>query len=177
MRIVISLCLFLISFSPVNADEIDLSNFQEMMARMAKVDNFAYEGPSFLKGLSIEKVRALGELKDEIKEEVENKYYEGETNPYYTFIFKDGLEVRCRYVTKHVSGPHVQFIYVKITSKTWPISNDLGVGKNISNLDDALGAPSEIKPSLLMYRGETEEVRFSHNNGIITKIEFIYYTG
>lgn len=166
--------IFILTFS---ASVFASPDYSDTFAQMVKIDRFAYDGPTLLKGLSIEKIRELGVLKDEIKEEVENKYYEGEKIPYYTFVFRDGLKVKCRFITKHVSGPHVQLIYVKVTSRKWPILYNLGVGNNISQVKKYFGNTSVNDSSILVYQGETEEVRFKHKNGIITEVEFVYYAG
>ncbi len=166
--------IFVLTFT---VSVIASAEYSDTFAQMEKIDRFSYDGPVFLKEHTLEKIRNLGALENETKKEVENKYIEGEKIPYYTFLFKNGLEIRCRYITQHVSGPHVQLIYVKITSKKWPVLNNLGVGVEVSQLKNYLGNPNKVDSSMNSYQGETQEVRFTHKNGIITKIEFLYYSG
>jgi hypothetical protein len=172
MRTFIIFCVFFIWTAAFASN--DKYSFLE---QAAKIDRFAWNGPGFLKNLSVEQIRKLGTIEKEVKEEVDNPYYEGEKTPYYTFHFKEGLKVHCRFVSHHASGPHVQFVSIEISSETWPILNNLKVGESINRVNEYLGKPDAEGKQMILYRGETEEVIFSHENGIVTKIEFYYYVG
>jgi hypothetical protein len=139
------------------------------------IDKFAWYGPKFLEGLSIDQNRDLGVVAKESKEYEVNHFIDNTKTPNYIFIFKDGLEVYCRVVEDHVSGPHVQFTSVHVSSSKWPILYDLNVGQKKSKVVMLLGKPTADENNILRYSGETEEVSFNYNNDLVTRIVFQYY--
>lgn len=163
MRILSLIVIFLFSFvaEAENAEK--------------NIDKFAWYGPKFLKGLSIDQIRDLGVVTKESKEYEDNPFIDNAKIPNYIFIFKDGLEVYCRVVEEHVSGPHVQFTSVHVSSSKWPILYDLNVGQKKSKVVMVLGKPSSDENNILRYSGETEEVSFHYHNGLVTRIVFQYY--
>jgi len=74
-----------------------------------------------------------------------------------------------------VSGPHVQFTSVHVSSSKWPILHDLNVGQKKSKVVMVLGKPTADENNILRYSGETEEVSFHYNNNLVTRIVFQYY--
>ncbi len=140
-----------------------------------KIDKFVWDGPKFLEGLSIDQIRDLCVVEKESKEDEVNSFIDNAKIPYYTFIFKDGLEVYCRVVESHVSGPHVQLTSVHVSSNKWPILYDLSVGQKTSSVVRVLGKPTSDENNILRYSGETEEVSFHYFNDVVTQIVFQYY--
>jgi len=140
-----------------------------------KIDKFVWYGPKFLEGLSIDQIRNLGVVDKESKEEQVNPFIDNVKIPYYIFIFKDGLEVYCRVVEDHVSGSHVQFTSVHVSSRRWPILYDLNVGQKLSKVMTVLGKPTADENNILRYNGETEDVSFHYVNDVVTRIVFQYY--
>jgi hypothetical protein len=141
-----------------------------------KIDKFVWDGPFFLKGLSIEQIRNLAVVEKESKEDEDNPFIDNAKIPYYTFIFKDGLKVYCRVVENHVSGPHVQFTSIHVASSQWPILYDLRVGQKISNVIKVLGKPTSDEGNVLSYSGQTEEVSFYYVDDVVKKVVFQYYS-
>ena len=167
-----NLLLFILLF-PVNALATD--DLDQIFERMAKIDRFVWEGAVFLNDVSLQQIRELGELEEEVRKDIDNPHHAGEKIPYYTFRFKDGLVVVCRNVSRNNSEEHIQFVSVSITSPRWPVLNNLNVGGKVVDIKTHLGAPSNDTGERLEYQGETEEVRFGYINDSITKVDFLYY--
>lgn len=163
MRIVI--LLLIIVFSAVAVAE----------SAEKKIDKFVWYGPKFLEGFSIDQIRNLGVIEKEVIEEEDNPHIDNVKIPYYTFIFKDGLEIYCRVVEEHSADSHVQLTSVHISSSKWPILYDLQVGERISKVVSVLGKPNADERNILTYSGETEEVSFHYADDVVTRIIFQYY--
>lgn len=140
-----------------------------------KIDQFVWDGPTFLEGLSIEQIRNLAAIEKETKQEEDNPFVDGEKIPYYIFVFKDGLEVYCRVVSDHADGPHVQLTSVDISSSKWPVLHELNVGQDVAKVVSVLGKPDSDEHNIMTYSGQTEEVSFHYSNGFVTRVVFQYY--
>ena len=166
---------FLLIFLFFSAYSFATDDLIQSFERMAKIDRFARDGPTFLAGASLQDIRDLGALEEEVRTDEDNPYYAGEIILYYTFRFEEGLVVVCRDVSRKNSGERIQFIFVSITSPRWPIRNNLNVGENVKDIYQHLGTPNEDTGERLDYLGETEEIRFSYIENSITRVDFLYY--
>ena len=138
--------------------------------RLARVDRFAWDGPSFIQDSSLERVRGLGKrLREEIRK-VPNRHVAGQVDEYRTLVF-DGLELYGRVTSAQEFWP----VTVAVTSAKWKIRDDLNVGTSAARIQAVLGPPMEVKGNVLLYEGETERVKFYVDRGAIRRIEFLYY--
>ncbi len=162
--------LLALALTSVAAQAAD-SQGDAALARMAKIDKFASEAPSFLPRDSMTKLRALDTIAAETSESAANPYGHQPT-VYRRLRFTHGLEVTFR-----VSGDKAppQYTSVAISSARWPLRGDVGVGADRHRVIDLLGAPDTTQGPRLTYVGETEKVVFEITSGRVAKVEFDYY--
>jgi hypothetical protein len=148
-----------------------IADDQEPLNRRPIVDQFAWEGPTFLKEESIEAIRALGKISHESTETISNPHGEGVIH-LYRITFSEGLEIFAR---TFGSPEQTQVMKITITSPKWPVKYGLNVGAPASRIFDVLGEPARKEHEGLVYFGETEQVIFLTKSGMITSVEFLYY--
>jgi hypothetical protein len=153
-----------------SAQAMSNEDFERMLAKQAFIDSFVREAPLFIKDKSIEGLRKLGELKNEIVKKSSNPHDPTKTDEFRTLIF-EGLEI---YGFIH---PPQKFwlIQIIITKPEWKILNDLNVGSPAERIIKVLGKPNKEFDNMRHYRGETESVTFYIKGNKIIKIVLDYY--
>jgi hypothetical protein len=137
---------------------------------MARIDEFAWRGPVFLKSAAPADIRSLGRIVSESSEVVANPNAEGTIT--YRIFRLDGLEVRQR---SFGSPAQHQLVSVTVASDKWTIKDGLNVGAPVSRVVKILGTPSKRGDAALEYMGESESVVFRTKHNRIVRVEFIYY--
>lgn len=155
----------------VGADA-ELRQVQEADGEWSRhIDEFAWTGPLFIKGLrSLKQVRRLSLLRSETVTTVPNPFIDGETNEFRTLTF-EGLKISGLVRSNGDFG----LTSLVITSAKWQVRDGLGVGTRAARIAGILGPPVEKTEALLRYRGDVEQINFYIANDVITKLEFFYY--
>lgn len=145
------------------------------IAPETKVDQFVADGPVFLQNFDLAQLSTLGKITAE-KSTVDVDP-EGYQTTYFEYELADGLTVIVRKVTEHIDGPHLQLLYVKISSSKWQVLHNLQIGSAISKVEQLFGPPADRDGEQWIYDGFMHRVVFGEHNGVLTSIEFIYYDG
>lgn len=136
----------------------------------AKIDQFAWDGPQFLKNKSFTAIRSLAPLKRDVVKKEKNRFVDGAVTEFHTLVF-DGLEIY-----GYVRSPgELSLITVTVTNGQWHIAQGLNVGASANKVTEVLGTPNETTDNAIAYHGETEMVSFQLNKGRVSKIRFDYY--
>jgi hypothetical protein len=143
---------------------------EEIWARQAFIDKFVREAPVFIVDNSLQALRTIGLLKKETVKEVPNPHIPDKLEEFRTLTF-DGLVLY-----GHMRSPEeLSPIKITVTGTRWNILHDLNVGTPADGIEEILGPPTEKSDDLIIYRGETERVKFYIKGDTIKKIELIYY--
>ena len=166
MRTLLTLCVLL----PLSLSAAE-PQLQGEFERMTQIDDFVSNGPTFLPGDSLEKVRALDRVVREVSTTEKNPHAEGEVR-YTKITFEHGLEIQLRTFGSPIQ---LQFIRVIITSSKWPIKDGLVVGTPVSRVIEVLGTPAKESSDWIEYSGVTQHVSFAVAKGRISKAVFDFY--
>lgn len=137
---------------------------------MARIDEFAWNGPTFLKSANPEYIRSLGKVSRESSEVASNPHTDGSVT-YRTFQL-DGLEIQQRSLGTPIQH---QLISITVNSPRWSVKDGLVVGAPVKRVLKVLGEPTERKVDRLTYLGESERIVFKTKNGRVAQIRFVYY--
>ena len=144
--------------------------FDEVIARQAKIDQFVYDAPLFIKDKSLIALRKLDQLKDERVKKESNPHIPGKIIEYRTLLF-EGLKI---YGSVH-EQKELWPIQITVTDSRWKILNKLNVGSSVEQIEQVLGKPTKEYSNIKQYCGETECVDFYIKDAKIIKVELNYY--
>ena len=168
LAVLASLC---VCTTELRAQSTADTQFQANLDRMARIDSFAWAGPTFLRQDStVEKVRALDRI---TREQTQTELSPIDRKPirYTTLKFENGLEMQFRTFD---TPTKLQVLKVALSSAKWPVSEGLGVGAPVARVVRLLGAGKQTPDSWLQYSGETEHVDFLIKDGLISSVVFTY---
>jgi len=153
-----------------SAQAVSNEDFEWMLSRQEIIDSFVRKAPLFIEEKSLEGLRKLGKLKNEIVKKTSNRHNPNKKDEFRTLIFK-GLEI---YGYVH-SSQELWLIQIIITKSDWKILNDLNVGSPAERIFKVLGKPDKEIVNMRQYHGETETIRSYITSDKIKKIVLNYY--
>ena len=142
-------------------------------ANADRVDQFALEGPRFLKNVTrmpIAELRQLAPLRGEEVKKAANPHDPLKVDEFRTLSF-EGLEIYGFMGDQGELWP----VRIAVTGAAWDIANDLKVGSDAARVTELLGEPTTRGPEAWLYQGAIQNVNFFLRRDKIEKIEFIYY--
>lgn len=137
----------------------------DALRQMAVVDRFVWDSVQPFYRTPVDEIRHFGKLEGE------------DTEPH-----PDGTKTRTFHfpgvVVAGLSVPGKGFFLqrVEVTTNALPLSGDLQIGSQVSDVLARLGTPAQQSTTALTFQGETERVTFQLHDERVSRVQFFVYT-